>query len=163
MYKYVYKGPNRVTTVVERQADTPGQENNAQVVVANGEWQNRDEIKAYLEGRYVSASEASWHLFSFRMHNGTPSVTRLAVREPGMHMVMYNDNASIFEIVNNEQNQKITFTEYFQANIDTPWPKKSHTWIFPLCLHGPIGQKNGPSSKEGAMSGAFILLVLCCP
>jgi hypothetical protein len=30
-----------------------------QVVVANGEWQNPDEIKAYLEGRYISASEAS--------------------------------------------------------------------------------------------------------
>jgi hypothetical protein len=82
----------------------PSQENNAQVVVANGEWQNRDEIKAYLEGRYVSASKASWHLFSFRMHDGTSSVTRLAVHEPGMHTIVYNDNASIFEIINNEQN-----------------------------------------------------------
>jgi hypothetical protein len=27
-----------------------GWNNNAQAVVANGEWQNRDEIKAYLEG-----------------------------------------------------------------------------------------------------------------
>ncbi len=77
LYKYVYKGPDRATAIVERQVDTPGQENNAQVVVANSEWQNRDEIKAYLEGRYVSASEASWRLFSFRMHDGTPSITRL--------------------------------------------------------------------------------------
>jgi hypothetical protein len=104
MYKYVYKGPDRVTAVVERRADTLGQENNAQVVVANGEWQNRNEIKAYLEGCYVSAFEASWRLFSFRMHDGTPSVTRLAMHEPGMHTVMYNGNASIFEIVNSEQN-----------------------------------------------------------
>jgi len=75
-----------------------------QTVVANGERQNRDEIKAYLEGRYVSASEASWHLFSFRMHDGTPSVTRLVVHEPGIHVVVYNDNANIFEIVNSEPN-----------------------------------------------------------
>jgi len=75
-----------------------------QVVVANGEWQNHDEIKAYFEGHYVFASEASWRLFSLRMHDGTPSVTRLAVHEPGMHTIMYNDNASIFEIVNSEQN-----------------------------------------------------------
>jgi hypothetical protein len=104
LYKYVYKGPDRATAIVERRAETPGQENNAQVVIANGEWQNHDEIKTYLEGCYVFASETSWCIFSFRMHDGTPSVTRLAVHEPVMHMVMYNDNANIFETVNSEQN-----------------------------------------------------------
>jgi hypothetical protein len=54
----VYKGPDHATVVIERWVDTPSQENNAEVVIANGEWQNRDEIKAYLEGRYVFASEA---------------------------------------------------------------------------------------------------------
>ncbi len=88
MYKYVYKGPDRAIVVIEREANTPSQVNNAQVIVANGEWQNRDEIKAYLEGRYVSASEASWRLFSFRMHDGTPSITRLVVHEPIMHTVV---------------------------------------------------------------------------
>jgi hypothetical protein len=96
MYKYVYKGPDRATPIVEKQVDTSGQENNAQAVVANGEWQNRDEIKTYLEGHYVSASEALWRFFSFRMHDETPSVTRLAVHEPGMHTIVYNDNANIF-------------------------------------------------------------------
>jgi hypothetical protein len=46
------------------------------------------------------------------MHDETPSVTRLAMHEPGMHTVVYNDNPSIFETVNNEQNQKTTLTEY---------------------------------------------------
>jgi hypothetical protein len=100
LYKYVYKGPDRAIAVVERRVDTLGHENNAQAVVANGEWQNRDEIKAYLERRYVFASEASWCFFSFRMHDGTSFITRLAVHEPKMHMIVYNDNASIFEIVN---------------------------------------------------------------
>jgi len=88
MYKYVYKGPDRATPVVKRWVDMPTQENNAQTVVANGERQNRDEIKAYLEGHYVSASEASWRLFSFKMHDRTPFVTRLAMHEPGMHTVV---------------------------------------------------------------------------
>ncbi len=145
--------------------DTPAQENNAQTVVANGERQNRDEIKAYLEGRYVSASETSWRLFSFRMHDGTPSVTRLAVHKPRMHTVVYNDNANIFEIVNSEQNQKTTLTEYFQANIDYPLAREVTYMDFPSmftcpCLHGPMGRKNGPSGREGALSSAFILLVL---
>jgi hypothetical protein len=42
----------------------------------------------------------------------------------------------------------------------TPWPQKSRTWIFLLCLHGPMGRKNGPSSREGVVSSAFILLIL---
>jgi hypothetical protein len=50
LYKYVYKGPDRAIVVVERRADMPGQENNTQAVIANGEWQNRNEIKAYLFG-----------------------------------------------------------------------------------------------------------------
>jgi len=96
LYKYVYKGPDRATAVIERWANTLGQKSNMQAVVANGEWQNHDEIKAYLEGHYVFASKASWHLFSFRMHDETPSVTLLAMHELGMHTIMYNDNANIF-------------------------------------------------------------------
>ncbi len=42
----------------------------------------------------------------------------------------------------------------------TLWPKKSRTWIFPLCLHGPIGRENGPSGREGVVSGAFISSIL---
>jgi len=42
----------------------------------------------------------------------------------------------------------------------TPWPEKSSTWIFPSCLHGPMGRKNGPSGREGVVLGAFISSVL---
>jgi hypothetical protein len=42
----------------------------------------------------------------------------------------------------------------------TPWPKKSRTCIFPPCLQRPMGRKNGPSGREGAVWGAFILSVL---
>jgi hypothetical protein len=42
----------------------------------------------------------------------------------------------------------------------TPWPEKSRTWIFPSCLHGPMGRNNGPSDREGVVSGVFISSVL---
>jgi hypothetical protein len=145
----VYKGPDRATAIIERRVDTLGQENNVQAVVANGEWQNHDEIKAYLEGRYTSAFEASWRLFSFKMHDGTPSVTRLIVHEPGMHTVMYNDNASIFEIVNCEQNQKTTLTKYFQANIDHPLAKNVTYMDFPSMFTWNNGTKNWIIRQRG--------------
>jgi hypothetical protein len=137
----VYKGHDRAIVVVEKWVDTPGQENNAQAVVANGEWKNRDEIKAYLEGQYVFASKASWRLFSFRMHDGTPFVTRLTMHEPRIHTVVYNDNVSIFEIVNSEQNEKTTLTEYFQANIDYPLAKEVTYMDFPFMFTWTNGTK----------------------
>ncbi len=42
----------------------------------------------------------------------------------------------------------------------TPWPKKSYTWIFPPCLHGPMGRKNGPFDRKGAVLSTFISSVL---
>ncbi len=141
LYKYVYKGPDRATVVVERRVDTPGQENNAQAIVANGEWQNHNEIKTYLEGCYVFAFETSWRLFSFRMHDGTPSVTHLAVHKLRMHTVMYNDNANIFETVSNKQNQKTTFTEYFQANTNYPLAKEVMYMDFPSLFTWTNGTK----------------------
>jgi hypothetical protein len=133
--------------------DTPSQENNPQAVIANAEWQNRDEIKAYLEGRCVSASEASWHLFSFRMHDGTPSVTRLAMHEPGMHTVVYNDNANIFETINSKQNQKTTLTEYFQANIDYPLTRVVTYMDFPSVFTWTNGTKKWTIRQRGCCVG----------
>ncbi len=152
-YKYVYKGLDRAIAVVERQANRHGQENNTQVVVANGEGQNHDEIKTYLEGRYVYAFEASWHLFSFRMHEGTPSITRLAVHEPRMHKVVYNDNASIFETINSEQNQKITLIEYFQANINYPLARKVTYMDFPSVFTWTNGTKKWTIRQRGCSVG----------
>jgi len=160
LYKYVYKGPDRVTAVVEKQANMPDQDNNAQAVVANGEWQNRDEIKAYLEGHYVSASEASWRFFSFRMHDGTPSITRLTVHEPGMHIVMYNDNASIFETVNSEQNQKTTLTEYLQANIDYPLAREVMYMNFPSVFTWTNGTKKWTIRQRGCCVGRLYFVSL---
>jgi hypothetical protein len=153
MYKYVYKGSDCATSIVERRADMPSQDNNAHVVVANGEWQNRDEIKEYLETRYVSASDASWHFFSFRMHDGTPSVTHLAMHEPGMHMVVYNDNANILETVNSEQNEKITLTEYFQANIDYPLAREVTYMDFPFVFTWTNGTKKWTIRQRGCCVG----------
>ncbi len=155
MYKYVYKGPDRATAILERRADMFGQENNAQVVITNGEWQNCDEIKAYLERRYVFVFEASWRFFSFRMHDGTPSVTRLAVHKPRMHMVVYNDNASIFETVNSEQNQKITLTEYFQANIDHPLAREVTYMDFPSMFTWTNGTKKWTIRWRGCCVGCL--------
>jgi hypothetical protein len=87
------------------------------------------------------------------MHDGTLSVTCLAVHEPGMHTVVYNDNASIFEIVNSEQNQKTTLTEYFQANIDYPLARKDTYMDFPSVFTWTNGTKKWTIRQRGCCVG----------
>lgn len=50
-----------------------------------------DEIKSFLDGRYISASEAHWRMISFSMHQESPNVVRLAVHLPGSQQVLFRD------------------------------------------------------------------------
>ncbi len=72
LFKYVYKGHDRVTVEISRQSDNATERN----VV------NTDEIKKYLDCRYVSTSEAAWHIFKFDMHERFPTVERLQYHLP---------------------------------------------------------------------------------
>ncbi|XP_074336651.1 uncharacterized protein LOC141673814 [Apium graveolens] len=48
-----------------------------------------DEVKHYLDGRYVCASEASWRIFAFDIHSRWPSVERLLIHLPGEKHVSF--------------------------------------------------------------------------
>src|ERR1700694_4568844 len=61
IYKYVYKGHDHTT-------------------MEFGTCQ--DEVKQYLDARYVSACEALWRIYHFHMHKEYPSVVRLQVHLP---------------------------------------------------------------------------------
>ena len=57
LFKYVYKEHNHVTVEVK----------------------SNDEISLYLDARYISASEASWRIFHYHLHNEKPNVIQLCV------------------------------------------------------------------------------------
>ena len=75
-----------------------------------------DEIKGYLDARYVSASEAIWRIFGFSMHDEKLDIQRLEVHLPGENIVAFNDNDNIPQLVNNATNKKTTLTEWFLTN-----------------------------------------------
>jgi hypothetical protein len=58
LFKYVYKGNDRVTIEISRQNNNATEGNVVKV----------DEIKKYLDCRYVFALEATWRIFKFDMH-----------------------------------------------------------------------------------------------
>ena len=79
LHKYVFKGPDRACVRVEA----------GERVV--------DEIKDYLDGRWVSPNEACWRIFGFGMHGSLHSVVRLPVHLPGQQQVYFEENAGSVE------------------------------------------------------------------
>ena len=55
-FKYIHKGPDRATLEYEH-----------------------DEIKQYIDGRYIGAPEGIWRTLHFDVHKQTPSIERLQV------------------------------------------------------------------------------------
>ncbi len=82
LYKYVYKGHDRALVVV--QPEVGALPTTAPQAAAGGADGNNvpaawDEVQNYLDGRYVSASEACHWLFAFDLHGMHPNVYRLVV------------------------------------------------------------------------------------
>jgi hypothetical protein len=94
-FKYVHKGPDRA--LLEYQ---------------------RDEIRRWIDGRYISPPEASWRILRFEMHDQVPPVIRLQVHLEGHHMVAFNPNDNIEDVVQRGAQARTTLTAYFDANAD---------------------------------------------
>jgi hypothetical protein len=77
-----------------------------------------DEIKQYLDSRYVSSCEAMWRLYFFEMHDHEPSVLCLGVHLPEHQSVIINPNRDINaqQALQRHQNRDTTLTGWFTAN-----------------------------------------------
>ena len=66
-----------------------------------------DEIKAFLDARYVAPPEACWRLFSFPMSGKSHAVERLPVHSAGMQTVLFEE-ANPSEAVSTEKETRLT-------------------------------------------------------
>ena len=73
--KYVYNGHDR-----------------AQVYMDSNATEEQDEVKSFLDARYVSAAEVRWRIFSFLMHKESSFCQRLDIHLPGDRLIYYNEN-----------------------------------------------------------------------
>lgn len=85
----------------------------------------KDEIKRWIDGRYILAPDAMWRIFHFPIHEIVPNVVRLQVHLPNHHMVVFNPAHNLDQVLNRGANQQTTLTAYFAANAD----------------QGPLGQE----------------------
>ncbi|KAI5413759.1 hypothetical protein KIW84_058058 [Lathyrus oleraceus] len=109
LFKYINKGYDRITAAIVPNDD--GTSNHPQ---------NIDEIKQYIDCRYVSPSEASWRIFSFPIHGRKPAVERLYFHCEGQNSVYYTDFDRINIVLEKPSVTESMFTSWFEANCKYP-------------------------------------------
>ena len=67
-----------------------------------------DEIKDYLDARYISAIEGVWHIFHFLMRSQDPPVMRLDTHLEDQNSIIYNDNDKMSNFQTKQRNTKLT-------------------------------------------------------
>ncbi|KAI5402370.1 hypothetical protein KIW84_050113 [Lathyrus oleraceus] len=105
LYKYVYKGPDRVAMEVHK-----------------GSYM--DEVQQYVDARWICAPEALWKMFRFTLYRLYPSVERLQIHLPNRHQVRFYDHQQIADVLNNERNSKTMLTQFFALNLQDPQARK---------------------------------------
>ena len=97
IHKYIHKGHDKGTLEVSPQ----------------------DEIKQFIDGRYISVAEAAWRIFHYNLHKEVPNVTRLQVHLPGEHMILYDGDDNPVSVLECAEVERTTLAAWFQANADS--------------------------------------------
>ncbi|XP_035841504.1 uncharacterized protein LOC110919851 [Helianthus annuus] len=100
-------GPDRVTTSVFQANST---KNNTEQNVAV------DEIKAYLDCRYISTCEAAWRIFMYDIHYRSLAIEVLPFHCEDGQSIVYNDHDNLCDIVTDPTVKMTMFTEWMACN-----------------------------------------------
>ena len=96
LFKYINKGPDRVTAAVEDE--------------------ETDEIREFYDCRYLSACEAAWRIFKFDIHHRFPAVERLPFHLPNEHSVVFDPTESIDFQLEQASANTTKFLAYMELN-----------------------------------------------
>ncbi|XP_057249904.1 uncharacterized protein LOC130591037 [Beta vulgaris subsp. vulgaris] len=100
IYKYVYKGHDKISFAVSAQQDP----------------KPVDEIQQFQTGRWVSPCEAAWRIFSFDLFEMYPPVLPLQIHLPNAQTVQFKPQEQLAGIVANDTRTRTSLTEFFKMN-----------------------------------------------
>jgi hypothetical protein len=117
LYKYLFKGPDKtmfsVTDPTSRRVD---------------------QIKDYINARYLSSAEAAWRILSYDTSNINPSVTCLHIHLPGENTPQLgsgNDTSTASQLLRyfarpyDSEFRSLTYTEFYSRYIHYPYDPTS--------------------------------------
>ncbi|GKE42288.1 hypothetical protein Tco_1469572, partial [Tanacetum coccineum] len=114
LFKYISKGTDHVVARISKNStDATGPSNGAstsrpRIVI--------DEIKNYLDARYISPHEACWRIFKFEIHYRESAVQILSVHLQNIQRVIFKERDHLDSIVVNAHRKKTTLTEWLHYN-----------------------------------------------
>ncbi|CAN1294065.1 hypothetical protein LINPERPRIM_LOCUS22310 [Linum perenne] len=111
LFKYINKPPDRaMATIVQTDID---------------------EIKAFMDCRYLTAGEACWRIFKFDLYTNTPAVMRLSYHLPGQQPVYSNTRLRLEELVEVELAHTSMLLEWMKLNAYYPGARQYTFVEFP--------------------------------
>lgn len=117
LFKYCLKGHDTATMLLKKKTNSPG---HSAGISKNPEKRPIDEIKSYLDGRYVCASEAAWRIFGFDIHSRRPSVDRLPIHLPDDKHVSFKIGDVLAEVCEKANSKRTKLEAWFHANKTLP-------------------------------------------
>jgi len=76
----------------------------------------QDEIKAYLDSRFISPTEACWKIFEFNMHGELLAVQHLPIYLPNEHYINFHAHQTVNEVLARQNVKKTQLTAWFDYN-----------------------------------------------
>nr|GEV42001.1 DNA helicase [Tanacetum cinerariifolium] len=104
LFKYISKGTDQIDArITPNNAHLPSSSRQPNIII--------DEIKNYLDSRYIGPQEACWRLFEFDIHSGEPVVHVLAVHGQNMQRIVFRERDQLQSVADNPNKKKTTLTE----------------------------------------------------
>lgn len=110
LFKYIIKGVNRATMLLE-ESDSACSSHGDKKKKAD----TVNEIDRFIQGRYISACEASWRIFAFPIHYNQPNVVKLPLHLPGQHRAVFDQSDDLAEFISREDADKTMLTAFVEA------------------------------------------------
>lgn len=114
LFKYCLIGHDNATMLLKK--NSAASENQR----TTGTEKIYDEVKHYLDGRYVCAFEAAWRLFGFDIHSHWPSGDGLPVHLPGENYVTFKDGENLENVCDRVNFRKSKLEAWLIANREIP-------------------------------------------
>lgn len=100
LYKYVLKGTDKAAFFIRKAFKNHPQ----------------NEIKRFIDARYIAACEAIWRIFKFRLHGMYPNVVKLQMHLNNIQQIPFDPENMEISRKMAEKHKHTTLTEYFKIN-----------------------------------------------
>lgn len=114
LFKYCLKGHDTATMILKKKQ----QDNSSST--SSSKPKSTDEIKNFLDGRYIYASEAAWRLLGYDIHHRFPTVESLPVHLEGEKNVYFKQHENLKDVAEKAKKRFSKLEGWFEANKNIP-------------------------------------------